>query len=48
MGVDLLFGPIEIEKKRDGTPRIALRAAEYQRLLTVVGQGRNAARLYPN
>jgi TonB family protein len=27
MGVDLLFGPLEIEKKRDGTPRIALSAA---------------------
>jgi TonB family protein len=24
MGVDLLFGPIEIEKKREGAPRIAL------------------------
>jgi TonB family protein len=27
MGVDLLFGPIEIERKRDGTPRIAHGAA---------------------
>jgi TonB family protein len=26
MGVDLLFGPIEIEKKREGNPRIALGA----------------------
>src|SRR6266545_3156916 len=28
MGVDLLFGPIEIEKKREGTPRIALGTVE--------------------
>jgi len=28
MGVDLLFGPIEIEKKREGAPRIALGTVE--------------------
>ena len=30
MGVDLLSGPIEIEKKREGTQRTALRTAELQ------------------
>jgi TonB family protein len=28
MGVEILFGPMEIEKKREGTPRIALNTVE--------------------
>jgi len=28
MGVEILFGPIELEKKREGTPRIALKQTQ--------------------
>jgi TonB family protein len=47
MGVDLLFGPIEIEMKREGTPRIALSAASTRATSTwlpVLGSGKRRGR----